>query len=356
MVILMDDESRENEGDLIIAADVVTPEHITFFARYACGLVCLTITEERARQLKLNQMVRENNSQHETNFTVSIEAAEGIGTGISAADRARTVRTAVAKRAEAEDLVTPGHVFPIIAKRGGVLTRAGHTEAGCDLARIAGYEPASVIVEIMNEDGTMAKRPELERFAEQHNIKIGTIADLIQYRTLNEQTIERLSERDLETQHGSFRLVTYQDNIYQEPHLALVKGEIDQNSPTLVRVQPVNMLRDVIGTVRPGFPGSWSVDSALERINREGSGVLVIVGRQDSHAELIAQIDAFPDIPKTLRPPSEEGMAVYRVVGTASQILRDLNVGKMKLLSSPVRVNAISGYQLEVVEYIEPGM
>ncbi len=354
MVILMDDESRENEGDLIIAADVVTPEHVTFFARHACGLVCLTITEQRARQLKITHMVRDNGSQHETNFTVSIEAAEGISTGISAADRAKTIRTAVAKRAEPEDIVTPGHVFPIIAKPGGVLTRAGHTEAGCDLARLAGYEPAAVIVEIMNEDGTMAKRAQLEQFAAKHELKIGTIADLIQYRTLNEQTIEKLSEKDITTEYGDFKLVTYRDQIYKEVHLALVKGEISEDMPSYVRVQPVNTLRDVLGATRPDHSPSWSVSSSLKKIHKEGRGVLVLVGRPDSSDELLAQVDAFPEVPQILRPPSEEGMAVYRVIGTASQILRDLKVGKMMLLSSPVRVNAISGFKLEVVDYVEP--
>lgn len=355
MVILMDDESRENEGDLIIAADVVSPEHITFFARHACGLVCLTITDDRAKQLNITQMVRDNGSQHETNFTVSIEAAEGISTGISAADRAHTVRTAVAKRAEPIDIVTPGHVFPIIAKPGGVLTRAGHTEAGCDLARLAGYEPAAVIVEIMNEDGTMAKRDQLEVFAQKHDLKIGTIADLIEYRAVNEQTIERLQEKDISTTHGDFKLISYRDQIYNEVHLALVKGEIEESVPSYVRVQPVNTLRDVLSAERPDFKPSWTVASALQKINKEGCGALVLVGRVDSDDELLAQIDAFPDVPQILRPPSEEGMAVYRVVGTASQILRDLNVGKMKLLSSPVIVNAISGFNLEVVDYIEPG-
>ncbi|MFK8018708.1 MAG: 3,4-dihydroxy-2-butanone-4-phosphate synthase [Pseudomonadales bacterium] len=354
MVILMDDESRENEGDLIIAADVVTPEHITFFARNACGLVCLTITEARAEQLSITHMVRENGSQHETNFTVSIEAADGISTGISAADRAHTIRTAVAKRAEAEDIVTPGHVFPIIAKPGGVLTRAGHTEAGCDLARLAGYEPSAVIVEIMNEDGTMAKREQLEIFAEKHGIKIGTIADLIQYRTLNEQTIERMSEKIIETKYGEFKLITYRDQIYQDVHIAMVHGEISESQATHVRVQPINTLRDVIGAVRTGHKQSWSAASAMQKIQKEGCGVLVLVGRQDTQDELLAQIEAFPDVPKILRPPSEEGMAVYRAVGTAAQILRDLGVGKMKLLSQPVRVNAISGFSLEIVDHVEP--
>ena len=353
MVILMDDESRENEGDLIIAADVVTPEHITFFARNACGLVCLTITEKRARQLNISQMVRDNNCQHETNFTVSIEGAEGISTGISAADRAKTIRTAVAKRAHPDDIVTPGHVFPIIAQPGGVLTRAGHTEAGCDLARMAGYEPAAVIVEIMNEDGTMAKRDQLEVFAKEHGLKIGTIADLIEYRAVNERTVERVSEKTINTEHGEFNLITYRDHIYKDTHLALVKGKIDECDAVHVRVQPINTLRDVIGAIRPEQKKSWSMSHSLKKIADEGSGVVVLVGQKDSPEDILSQVEAFPDVPKVLRPPSEEGMAVYRVVGTGSQILRDLGVGKMRLLSSPVRVNAISGYNLEVIEYVE---
>lgn len=353
MVILMDDESRENEGDLIIAADVVTPEHVNFFARHACGLVCLTITEKRARQLNISQMVRDNNSQHETNFTVSIEAAEGVSTGISAADRAKTVRAAVGKHAQPEDIVTPGHIFPIIAQPGGVLTRAGHTEAGCDLARLAGYEPAAMIVEIMNEDGTMAKRDQLEEFAAKHELKIGTIADLIEYRAVNEHTIEKLSEKQLVTEHGEFTLVSYRDNIYKDTHLALVKGEINAAEPVLVRVQPINTLRDIFGAQRPEHKKSWSIANSMKRIEQEGTGVLVVVGQHDSAVDLQAQIDAFPDIPQVLKPPSEAGMDVYRVVGTGSQILRDVGVSKMRLLSSPIRYNAISGFNLEVVEYIE---
>lgn len=352
MVLIMDDEDRENEGDLIIAADVVTPEHITFFVRNACGLVCLTITEERARQLNIPLMVDLNNSQHETNFTVSIEAAEGITTGISAADRARTVRVAVAKNAAPDDLVMPGHIFPIVAKPGGVLTRAGHTEAGCDLARLSGYEPAAVIVEVMNEDGTMAKRPQLEEFAKQHKIKTGTIADLIQYRAINDKTIEFVGEKRVETDHGDFLLKTYTDTVSECIHHALVKGDIDENDPCLVRVQEVGILRDVLGTQRPGFKKTWSLAQSMEKIAAEGKGVIVIVGKTHSREDELTQFQYFPDIPPIQRVPNEAG-ALFRVVGTGSQILRDIGVGKMRLLSSPIRYNAISGFHLQVIEFIE---
>lgn len=351
MVLIMDDENRENEGDLIIPAELVTPEDITFFARHACGLICLTLTADRAKQLKLPLMVEDNSSLHETNFTVSIEAAEGITTGISAPDRARTIRTAVAKNAGPDDIVMPGHVFPLIAENGGVLTRAGHTEAGCDLARMAGYEPASVIVEVMNEDGTMAKRPELEQFAEKHGIKIGTIADLIQYRTINDKTIELVDERSITTTHGEFTLRTYTDKVSESVHYALIKGDIEEDDPCLVRVQVINPLRDILGTERPGFQKTWSVSDSMARIVSEGKGVVVIVGHETTQAEALAQVTHFPDVPPVQRITSEAG--VYRVIGTGSQILRDIGVGKMRLLSSPTRFNAISGFHLEVVEFVE---
>ena len=347
----MDDEDRENEGDLIIAADVVTPENITFFARHACGLICLTITEERAKRLNLPLMADNNGSTYETNFTVSIEAAEGITTGISAADRAKTVRDAVAKTAKASDIVQPGHIFPIIAQPGGVLTRAGHTEAGCDLARLSGYEPASVIVEVMNEDGTMAQRPELERFAEKHGIKVGTIADLIHYRNLYDTTIEQVDLKSVDTAFGEFRLHTYKDNISDCIHYALVKGEISEADPCLVRVQVVNTLRDLFNTTRPGFSDTWSLTDSMQRIASEEKGAIVLVGQEFNQVEELNQVIHFPEVPPVQRHSNEAG--AYRVIGTGSQILRDVGVGKMCLLSSPTRFNAISGFDLEVVEFIE---
>ena len=351
MVLMMDDEDRENEGDLIIAADVVTPEHITFFARHACGLICLTVTEERAQRLSLPLMAESNGSTYETNFTVSIEAAEGITTGISAADRAKTVRTAVAKNAMATDIVQPGHIFPIIAQPGGVLTRAGHTEAGCDLARIAGYEAASVIVEVMNEDGTMAQRPELEKFAEKHGIKVGTIADLIHYRNLYDTTIECVDLKTVVTTHGEFRLHTYKDNISNCIHYALAMGDISEEEPCLVRVQVLNTLRDVLQTTRPGMNETWSLNDSLAHIAQAGKGVVVLVGQEFNQNEELSQVTHFPDVPPVQRHSNEAG--AYRLIGTGSQILRDVGVSKMRLLSSPTRFNAISGFHLEVVEFVE---
>ena len=351
MVLIMDDEDRENEGDLIIAANVVVKEHVTFMAREACGLICLTLTEERGRQLNLPLMVERNNSLHETNFTVSIEAADDITTGISAADRTKTIAAAVARNAKPSDLVMPGHIFPLIAKNGGVLTRAGHTEAGCDLARLSGYEAAAMIVEVMNEDGTMAKRPELEKFAEKHDLKLGTIADLIHYRTLNDKTIDLVDEKEISTHYGNFTLKTYTDRISESVHHALIKGEIFEQEPCLARVQTVNTLRDLFGTERPGYKKSWSLSESMARINAEGKGVVVVVDHIETQAESLAQIMHYPATPPEQRGPVESG--VYRVIGTGSQILRDLGVGKMRLLSSPTRFNAISGFDLEVVEFIE---
>lgn len=351
MVLIMDDEDRENEGDLVVAADVVTQEHITFFARYACGLICLTVTEDIARQLNLPLMVEHNNSLHETNFTVSIEAADGITTGISAADRATTIRAAVSKTAKPADLVMPGHIFPLIAKEGGVLTRAGHTEAGCDLARIAGYTPSAAIVEVMNEDGTMAQRAELEAFANHHGIKIGTIADLIHYRTLYDKTIELKDVRTILTAAGEFNLHTYTDNVSECVHFALVKGEIDEFNPCLVRVQVLNTLRDIFLAERPNKKPSWSLLDSMEKIAEAGMGVVVIVGQEPSQEESLTQVSYFPDVPPVQR--QTDGIGVYRLIGTGSQILRDIGVGKMRLLSSPTKFNAISGFQLEVVEFLE---
>lgn len=353
IVLLLDDEDRENEGDLMIAADFVTPEHVNFFARNACGLICLTITEERAEKLNLPLMVRHNSSPHETNFTVSIEAAHGVTTGISAADRATTVRTAVSHNATPETIVMPGHIFPLVARPGGVLTRAGHTEAGCDLARLAGHEAASMIVEVMNSDGTMAKRPDLEAFAEEHGIKIGTIADLIRYRALHETTIELHDERRIMTDYGDFSLRTYTDSFSDLVHYALVAGEMREKDPCLVRVQVTNTLRDLFAARRPDSAPSWSMHDSLRCISEAGRGVVVLLGSRESRPELLEQVERFPDIPRSAN--SRAGHQRHLLVGTGSQILRDVGVGKMRLLSSPSRYNAISGFNLEVVEFVPPG-
>ena len=339
MVILMDDEDRENEGDIIVASECVTAEHINFMARFARGLICMPMTRERCETLQLPLMAPRNGSGFGTKFTVSIEAAEGVTTGISAADRARTVQAAVARNAVAEDIVSPGHIFPLMAQPGGVLARAGHTEAACDLARMAGFEPSGVICEIMNDDGTMARRPELELFAEQHGLKIGTIADLIHYRMIHERTVERVSEQPLDTELGQFTLVTYRDEVEDTVHMALTRGEISPENPTLVRVHNMEPLRDLLMVT---VPGRWSLRAAMSEVAKAGSGVVLLLGNPLTGPQLLAQLNR-------QHSPSP---ATYSTVGAGSQILRDLGVRKMRLMSSPMKFNAISGFDLEVVEYL----
>ncbi len=351
MVILMDDEDRENEGDLIMAAEFITPEAINFMATYGRGLICLTITKERSAKLGLVPMVQDNNAQYTTNFTVSIEAAEGVTTGISASDRAVTVQAAVAKNAKASDLVQPGHIFPLTAQEGGVLTRAGHTEAGCDLARLAGLEAASVIVEILNEDGTMARRPDLEYFSEKHNIKLGTIADLIEYRNNTETTIEKVAECKLPTEFGEFDLVTYRDTIDNEIHYALRKGEVTAQEPCLVRVHLHDIFTDLLRSDR-NADRSWTLDSAMKRIGNEG-GILIILGHEEPTELLMHRVKMFEQQDKGEAPAMAKKQGTSRRVGVGSQILADMGVSKMKLLSSPdKRYHALGGFGLEVVEYV----
>jgi 3,4-dihydroxy 2-butanone 4-phosphate synthase/GTP cyclohydrolase II len=351
MVILMDDEDRENEGDIVIAADQVRAEDINFMATHARGLICLTLTRDRCEQLKLPLMVQSNGAQFSTNFTMSIEAATGVTTGISAADRAYTVRVAVKGDAKPEDIVQPGHVFPLMAQPGGVLSRAGHTEAGCDLARLAGLTPAAVIVEIMNEDGTMARRPDLEIFAEKHDLKIGTIADLIHYRTTNERTVEKADQGVLSTEYGDFNYTTYHDTIQNVTHMALVKGDISTDEPTIVRVHVRgDVLRDLVGVNRDG-DSKWTMHRALEYVAKQGQGVVLLLDngqREDLGVALDRVLGKQPKI----RAANFSSSGAYLTVGTGSQILRDLGVGKMRLLSSPIKFNAISGFDLEIVEYI----
>ncbi|MEP5766489.1 MAG: 3,4-dihydroxy-2-butanone-4-phosphate synthase [Halieaceae bacterium] len=353
MVILMDDEDRENEGDLIIAAEAVTPETITFFSSEACGLICLPITPEQARRLNLPLMVRDNRSQHETNFTVSIDASKRVGPGISSVQRAQTVASATAADALPQDIIQPGHIFPLVSKPGGVLRRAGHTEAGTDLARMAGFAPAALIVEIMNEDGTMARRPELEVFAEKHDLKIGTIADLIAYRAMHEQSVELKDRKTINTEFGEFTLHTFLDLIDDRLHYALVKGEFTEIDPVLVRVQTMNTLRDVLGTQLPEGNSGWSYRRALERIAEQGQGALVVVNQEESTAQQLEEVLQFPDVPETASTAAEDGTRIYRLIGTGSQILKQIGVGKMRLLSAPIRFNAISGFNLEVTEFVE---
>lgn len=347
MVILMDDEDRENEGDLIMAAEHVTPEAINFMVTHARGLVCLPMTAERCQTLNLPLMVDNNGAQFSTNFTVSIEAATGVTTGISAADRARTVLAAVDPQARAMDIVQPGHIFPLIAKEGGVLNRAGHTEAGVDLARLAGTEPAAVIVEILNEDGSMARRPELELFAQKHQLKIGTIADLIEYRNLNETTIEKVAECKLPTEYGEFDLVSFKDVIDNQIHFALKMGQVDPAKPTLVRVHLQNTFSDLLGSDR-SIERTMTLPQAMQKIASEG-GVLVLLGKQE---DLISQVKQFQAEDKGDKPTSAKWQGTSRTVGVGSQILATLGVRKMRLLSRPKKYHALSGYGLEVVEYV----
>jgi 3,4-dihydroxy 2-butanone 4-phosphate synthase/GTP cyclohydrolase II len=345
MVILMDDEDRENEGDLVMAATHVRPEDINFMITHARGLVCLTLSRERCAQLNLPLMVERNGASHGTNFTLSIEAAQGVTTGISAAERARTVQAAVAPMAKPTDIVQPGHIFPLMAQPGGVLHRAGHTEAGCDLSRLAGLEPASVICEIINDDGEMARRPDLEIFAAKHGIKMGTIADLIQYRMLNEQTVERLSTQPFSTTHGEFTLHRYKEYGSSDTHIALVKGDPKQGVTT-VRVHGLNPLRDLLQAHSKGKP-TWSVDAALKAIAESDRGALVWIS-QGEKVDFGAALD-------TLHQPAVAvSSAHYRTIGVGAQILRDLGVQQMRLLSSPIRFNGLSGFGLEIVDYVLP--
>jgi 3,4-dihydroxy 2-butanone 4-phosphate synthase/GTP cyclohydrolase II len=354
MVILMDDEDRENEGDLIIAAESVTAEIITFFSSEACGLICMPITVERARQLQLPLMVRDNRSQHETNFTVSIDAAERKGPGISSIQRAHTVLQAVAPNAKSTDIAQPGHIFPLVAKPGGVLRRAGHTEAGVDLARMAGFEPAALIVEIMNEDGTMARRPELEVFALKHDLRMGTIADLIQYRAMHEQSIELRDQKTVMTEFGEFELHTFLDLIDDTVHYALTHGKINEDTETLVRVQTINTLRDVLSTRIEGAGLGWSYRRAMECIAAEGNGAVVLIGQHITGQQQLADVLQFPQTSSVTDHSGSTGVQNYRLIGTGSQILKRLGIEKMRLMSAPVHFNALSGFNLEITEFVQP--
>ncbi len=349
MVIVMDDEDRENEGDLLMAASLVRQEDINFRARYGRGLICLSLTRERCQQLRLPLMVQDNSSPFSTNFTVSIEAAQGVTTGISAYDRAHTIRTAVRPDTRPDDLVQPGHIFPLMAQPGGVLTRAGHTEAGCDLARLAGLEPAAVLIEILNEDGTMARRPDLEAFAAQHGMKIGTIADLIRYRMQNEKTVERVADAMLNTEFGPFRVLTYQDVVSRQVHFALVKGDVDPDQPVLVRVHVQHLLSDVL-TLRLHDSG-WPLRDALQRVAREPAGVLVFLSYPEEPAALIRRMRGYQfgqgDIPR----PADQSIEL-RTYGIGAQILLDIGVRRMRVLSAPRRITGLSGFNLKVVEYV----
>jgi 3,4-dihydroxy 2-butanone 4-phosphate synthase/GTP cyclohydrolase II len=349
MVVMMDDEDRENEGDLVMAATMVKAEDINFMARFGRGLICLTLNRQRCKQLRLPLMVTNTDGERSTNFTVSIEAAEGVTTGISAHDRAHTIKTAVAMDASPEDLRQPGHIFPLMAQPGGVLTRAGHTEAGCDLTRLAGLEPAAVIVEILNEDGSMARRPDLVEFARRHQLKIGTIADLIRYRLQKEESVERISDDVVETEFGQFRLAVFEDHVHQDVHLALIRGEIEQQLP-LVRVQLMDTLRDVIGIQTDG--GGWQLRDALRRIADDGCGVVVILRGSETPRDLMDAVERLHGRAGFRLRDGRES-TVLRTHGIGAQILRNLGVHRMRVLSAPKQMSAISGFGLEVVEYVD---
>jgi 3,4-dihydroxy 2-butanone 4-phosphate synthase/GTP cyclohydrolase II len=349
MVIMVDDENRENEGDLIMGAGRVRPEDINYMARYGRGLICLTLSRERCSQLRLPLMVHETDEYHATNFTLSIEAAEGITTGISAHDRAKTVQAAVAADAKPEDLRQPGHIFPVMAQPGGVLTRAGHTEAGCDLARLAGLEPAAVIVEILNEDGSMARRPDLERFSRDRGVRIGTIADLIRYRLEKERFVERIADTPVQTAHGQFTLYSYDDHVNQTIHLALVKGDITAGAEPLVRVHRQDTLGDILGIQNPAL--GWPLDGAIERISKEEVGIIVVLRDQESTRELMNNVSRLSDTPDELEK-RRSGDSVLRTYGVGAQILKDLGVHRMRVLSAPRQMHAISGFDLEITEYV----
>ena len=343
MVILVDDEGRENEGDFVIAAEFATAEYINFMAKFGRGLICLTLNEARCKQLNLPLMVQKNGTRLGTNFTVSIEAASGVTTGISATDRATTIQAAVAKNANAKSLVSPGHIFPLAALNGGVLVRAGHTEAGCDLADLAGCEPASVICEILKDDGEMARLPDLLEIAQHHQIKIGTIADLIHYRSETEKLIERAAERSIATPYGEMRLVAYKDKIANETHLALVKGEPSANAEVLVRVHEPLSVFDLLDS--SSCTHSWNMLKAMQAISNAPCGVIVMLHHAESGDDLVERIQHADEAIRT----NQE----LRTYGIGSQILLDLGVRKMRLLATPRKMPSMMGFGLDVIGYYE---
>jgi 3,4-dihydroxy 2-butanone 4-phosphate synthase/GTP cyclohydrolase II len=350
MVIITDDEDRENEGDLLIAAEKVEPRHINFMASKARGLVCLTLTPERCEQLGLSLMVGKNASRFSTNFTTSIEASSGVTTGISAADRATTIHSAISDNARPEDIISPGHVFPIMAQPGGVLTRAGHTEAGVDLARLAGYEPASVICEILNDDGSMARLGDLTAFADEHGLKISSVAELIRYRLQHEPTVERVATTRMDTLAGEFDVHVYHDMVGDEMHLAMVKGEVVADVPTLVRVQVESGVLDVFRELQQA--SSWTIADAASRISQDGSGVLVILRYKEDDQEVVRRIKHSDVNGHGIEFPWRESGEDLRVLGVGGQILADLGIGKMRVMGSTRKMHALSGFGLEIVDYI----
>ena len=347
MVIIVDDEHRENEGDLVMAASQVTAEDINYMTLHGRGLICLTLTPEHCRQLRLPLMVADTNVQRSTNFTLSIEAAEGVTTGISAHDRAHTIRVAAAPGAQPEDLRQPGHVFPVMAQPGGVLNRAGHTEAGCDLARLARLPASAAIVEILNEDGSMARRPQLEKFAAERKLKIGSIADLIRYRLAKDKFVERLEERKARTRFGSCRLIAYEDQVARSVHLAFVHGNLKKADAPLVRVHVQNTLRDSAG-IEADL--GWPFDAALREVFAADAGVAVLLCYEESPRSMMAAIDSLNGKP----PGAAESVTDLRTIGVGAQILRDLGVTRMRVLGARRNIHALSGFGLEVVDFVGP--
>ena len=350
IVILMDDEDRENEGDLIMAAEKVTPEAIAFFVRHTSGIICAPMTRERLEQLRLPQMVPDNTEVHRTAFTISVDYKHGTTTGISAHDRAKTIRALADSSSKPEDFARPGHIFPLRAAEGGVLTRAGHTEASVDLARLAGLSQAAIICEVVNDDGTMKRGPEMIAFAREHGLRIGTIAELIRYRFSTEHSVERIADRPIATEFGEFRLVVYEDRIDKTVHLALVRGTLQPAQPALVRVHIRNTLQDVLGMHHEAF--GWPLRRALQRIAQEDSGVVVLLRKPESPRELVQQIVGLDAPPADAEAGKEDDRHVLRTYGIGAQILSDLGVRRMRVLSAPKRMHAISGFGLEVVEWV----
>ena len=357
MVIIMDDEDRENEGDLIMAAELATPEAVAFMIRHASGIICVPMEEDRLVSLDLPQMVMNNSESHRTAFTVSVDLISGITTGVSSSDRAATVRALAKAGAKPADFARPGHIFPLRARRGGVLVRTGHTEAAVDLCRLAGLQPVGVICEVMNDDGSMARRAELQAFAKRHGLKIGTIADLIRYRLRNERSVERVSEQTVQTELGEFRLFAYEDRVSQEVHLALAKGCLDQGPP-LVRVHVADSLRDLLG-IRAD-PRAWTLRDAMERVARAGNGVIVILRDRESSGELREAMRALAS-PAGSGPAADSASSavttaqrseVLKTFGIGAQILKDLGVKRMRVLSAPKQIHGIAAFGLEIDSYV----
>jgi 3,4-dihydroxy 2-butanone 4-phosphate synthase/GTP cyclohydrolase II len=363
MVIILDDEDRENEGDLIMAAEHATPASVAFMIRHTSGIICVPMDEARLHELDLPQMVPNNSESYRTAFTVSVDYRHGTSTGVSSADRAATIRALADAASAPADFARPGHIFPLRPRRGGVLIRAGHTEAAVDLCVLAGLKPAGVLCELMNDDGTMSRRPEIELFAKRHGLKIGTIADLIRYRLRNESSVDRVADQPVVTEFGEFRLRTYQDRVSGGVHLALVKGRLDGSIVPLVRVHIVDTLRDVLGVASGAR--AWTLRAALERVSDAGSGVVVILRGEESSSELTDAVRSL-GAPAPANAAAAEGVQsprakrdrapVLRTYGVGAQILKDLGVRRMRVLSAPKQMHGISAFGLEIESYVDEGL